>query len=109
MTDSWTHIADVVRWLDANPPQQGDPVALHLLKVMEEAGEAAQAYIGVTGQNPRKGVTHTSIDVAEELCDVILAAMVALHDHTEEPQDFFELHAQRRARRLAALTERAQP
>nr|MDT0663670.1 MazG-like family protein [Micromonospora sp. DSM 115978] len=53
-------------------------LAGRVLKVSEEVGEAAQAYIGMTGRNPRKGVSHTEADLASELCDVVLAAMVAL-------------------------------
>lgn len=49
-----------------------------ILKVTEEAGEAAGAWIGVIGQNPRKGVTHTLDDVAGELADVALTALVAI-------------------------------
>lgn len=61
---------------------------LRLIKVFEEAGEAAQALIGVEGQNPRKGVTHSNADVASELCDVVIAAMVAMHDYTPDPEAF---------------------
>ncbi|MEU2333956.1 MazG-like family protein [Streptomyces sp. NPDC013172] len=60
-------------------------MAMRLLKVTEEAGEATAAYIGMTGQNPRKGISHTTADVAEELCDVIIAATVALHSFTATP------------------------
>lgn len=59
--------------------------AMRLMKVTEEAGEASAAYIGMTGQNPRKNITHTTADVADELCDVIIAATVALHSFTDTP------------------------
>ncbi|MEU8818378.1 hypothetical protein [Actinoplanes sp. NPDC048796] len=49
-----------------------------ILKVTEEAGEAAAAWIGMLGQNPRKGVTHTRDDVAAELADVAFTALVAI-------------------------------
>lgn len=52
--------------------------AMRIMKVQEEAGEVAQAWIGVQGQNPRKGVTHTLDDVALELADVALTVFVAL-------------------------------
>ena len=58
---------------------------MRLMKLAEEAGEVMQAYIGVQGQNPRKGVTHTNADVAQELCDVIVTAAVALHRFTGDP------------------------
>ena len=69
-----------VRWLDAhhgNGPQQQ---TMRILKVTEEAGEAARAWIGVQGQNPRKGVTHTPREVADELADVALCAFVAIRE-----------------------------
>ncbi|WP_030777256.1 MazG-like family protein [Streptomyces sp. NRRL S-920] len=109
MTSPWAHVDDVVAWLDEAAKGQGDQSALRLLKIGEEYGEATQAYIGVVGQNPRKGFTHVPQDVAEELCDVILAAMVALHGFTiTDPQDFFEAYVRGRAQRLAALTERTE-
>jgi hypothetical protein len=37
------------------------------MKIGEEVGETNQAVIGVLGQNPRKGVTHTWEDVHAEL------------------------------------------
>ena len=49
-----------------------------LLKVGEEYGEAISAWIGLQGQNPRKEVNADLDDVQGELCDVILAAAVAL-------------------------------
>ena len=52
--------------------------AVWVMKIAEEAGEAVAAYIGTTGTNPRKGVTATADELAGELCDVVLAALVAL-------------------------------
>lgn len=46
-------------------------------KITEEAGEVIGAYIGATGQNPRKGHTHTLNDVLEELLDVAVTALGA--------------------------------
>jgi hypothetical protein len=51
---------------------------LQAMKVQEEAGELAAAMIGLTGQNPRKGVTHTYDDAALEAVDVIMSALVFL-------------------------------
>lgn len=74
--------------------------AMRLLKVSEEAGEAAAAYIGMTGQNPRKGTTHTPADVADELCDVIIAAAVALHAFTTTPHTVLDAKLHTAALRL---------
>lgn len=58
--DLWTSIEDLWTWLDANRRHGGETgLVLRMLKLTEEVGEVAQAVIGATGQNPRKGVTHT--------------------------------------------------
>ncbi|SNT61006.1 ADP-ribose pyrophosphatase YjhB, NUDIX family [Actinomadura meyerae] len=56
------------------------PTQTLVLKVAEEVGEAAQAYIGMTGGNPRKGVHKDRTDVLDELADVMLAAAVPMVD-----------------------------
>lgn len=68
----------LVFWLNRHHEPDDTQVTLRLLKVSEEAGEAAAAWIGATGQNPRKGITHTRDDVADELADVVFAALVAM-------------------------------
>lgn len=60
-----------------NPDLRGLPEVLcRALKVQEEAGELAQAVIGVLGQNPRKGFTHTWDQVISEAIDTALSALV---------------------------------
>jgi hypothetical protein len=89
----WQVIAQQKAWLDAHPDT--DPalaVPLRVLKVAEEAGEAAAALIGATGQNPRKGRSHTEADVAAELCDVITAAAVALATVVPDPERVLREH-----------------
>ncbi len=49
-----------------------------LAKITEEAGEVVSAYIGATGQNPRKGITHQLSDVQDELLDVAITALTAV-------------------------------
>ena len=68
----------MLRWLEQEGLGGDQLIALQLLKIGEEAGEASGAWIGATGVNPRKGVTHTRRDVADELADVVLAALVAI-------------------------------
>lgn len=65
---------------------------LRLLKLNEEVGEVMQAYIGLVGANKRKGINKTVHDVASELCDVIITAMVALDDYVADPGQFFLDH-----------------
>ncbi|NEY35748.1 hypothetical protein GTU99_26905 [Streptomyces sp. PRKS01-65] len=84
------------RWLEANRRADGDEeVLLRVLKLSEEVGEVAQAVIGATGQNPRKGVTHTWDDVRSELCDVVITALVALRTLTPEAREVFTRHLDR--------------
>src|SRR4051812_10646239 len=99
----WETVDHLVRWLDgesALPPEQER--LLRILKLSEEAGEVAQAVIGATGQNPRKGHSHTWDDVHSELCDVILTAMVALRTLTPTARQVFEEHLGRVAERVPA-------
>ena len=71
--------ADAARaWLDASNGTEALELTCRILKVTEEAGEAAQAWIGALGQNPRKGVTHSRAEVAGELADVAFTALVAI-------------------------------
>jgi len=87
--DPWAVVARLTAWLDDHNGSSTPETALRLMKVSEEAGEVAAAWIGVVGQNPRKGVTHTTADVANELCDVIVAAMVAMTTLTRDPAHHF--------------------
>ncbi len=57
---------------------------LRILKLSEEVGEVAEAVIGATGQNPRKGFSHTWDDVQAELCDVAITALMALRTLTPD-------------------------
>ena len=89
----WQVVGQQKAWLDAHPDT--DPalaVPLRVLKVAEEAGEAAAALIGTTGQNPRKGRSHTDADLASELCDVITAAAVALATVVPDPEQALRDH-----------------
>lgn len=81
----------------AQASQQGP--LYRLLKLQEEAGEVAEAVIGFTGVNTRKGYSHDEQDVAKELADVVITAMVALHDWVPSPERFMK-------ERLQVLTER---
>lgn len=74
-------IASVSAWIDNAPVnRQRDSEAAtwgRLAKVAEESGEVIAAYIGATGQNPRKGVTNDEHAVARELMDVAVTALAA--------------------------------
>lgn len=71
------------QWLDSKvaPDYQAQPLAQHwarIAKVAEETGEAIQALIGWTGQNPRKGITNSVADVTDELADVVITGILAM-------------------------------
>lgn len=55
-----------------------------LSKIGEEYGEAVNAFIGITGQNPRKGVFGSEDDVDNELVDVALTAILCLQHRTKD-------------------------
>jgi hypothetical protein len=111
----WQSVRLITEWLDganSNNPllttEQDD--ALRILKLGEEIGEvnqafaemmthemhlrmlsvrfgqASRAYIGMTGQNPRKGVTHSKAQVLAELADCALTALCAIHHFTGDEE-----------------------
>ncbi|MET7910588.1 MazG-like family protein [Streptomyces avermitilis] len=99
--DPWGSIEDLHSWLDVHRAHGGqEGLLLRVLKLSEEVGEVAQAVIGATGQNPRKGTTHTWEDVQAELCDVVITAMVALRTLSPDAREVFAAH-------LARVTERS--
>ena len=59
------------KWFRVDPQDQ-------IIKLMEEVGEVAAAWVGVTGTNPRKGITHRERDVVDELADVVNTALLAI-------------------------------
>ncbi|MBN0044876.1 MazG-like family protein [Streptomyces actuosus] len=96
----WDTIDDLWAWLEAGQPHGGrDGLLLRILKLSEEVGEVAQAVIGATGQNPRKGTTHTWSDVESELCDVAVTALVALRTLTPDARAVFTRRPEAVARR----------
>lgn len=89
-TRMWAHIEDLRKMLDAHHATAGqDVLPQRLLKIVEETGELSQAYQGLIGANPRKGVTHTEEDVVTEVCDVIIAGAVTLATLSSDPDGTF--------------------
>ncbi|MEV5431014.1 MazG-like family protein [Streptomyces sp. NPDC052701] len=100
-TALWDTVDALWTWLETHQPIDGEQgVLLRMLKLSEEVGEVSEAVIGATGQNPRKGVTHTWDDVRSELCDVVITALVALRTLTPDARGVF-------ARHLAGVAERS--
>ncbi|MGW0532978.1 MazG-like family protein [Streptomyces sp. NPDC003032] len=106
MNDSpelWDTIGRLHDWLEShNDRAPQEALLLRVLKLSEEVGEVAQAVIGATGQNPRKGTTHTWDDVQAELCDVVVTAMVALRTLTPDAEAVFAARLRRVAERTGA-------
>jgi NTP pyrophosphatase (non-canonical NTP hydrolase) len=68
----WRAVRTARCWLDeANGGGEAE-LTCRMLKLTEEAGEAAGAWIGLLGQTPRKE------DVAAELADAAFTALVAI-------------------------------
>ncbi|KOT94561.1 hypothetical protein ADK70_12735 [Streptomyces rimosus subsp. pseudoverticillatus] len=99
-------IRSFVAWLDDANGRDEHEKTLRILKVSEEAGEVAKAVIGMTGQNPRKGVTHTVEDVADELCDVAITALTALASVVDAPEAVFAANLGRIQQRVSELEAR---
>ncbi|MFE2051422.1 MULTISPECIES: MazG-like family protein [unclassified Streptomyces] len=98
--DLWDTVDALWQWLEADQPVAGrEGLLLRMLKLSEEVGEVSEAVIGATGQNPRKGVTHTWDDVEAELCDVVITALVALRTLTPRAREVFGHHLERVAGR----------
>lgn len=103
MTDTWDLFADVAAitgWLD----ELGDLADEdHLLKVLAEAGEAADALAGWKGKNRRKGVTHTREQFLEEVVDVAITALCTIQHSTRDAGETRRIIAQK----LKRIIERA--
>ena len=94
----WDEAGRLTEWLGEVP------IEAQLLKMAEEVGEAAEAYLGMTGLNRRKGVSHTREDLVGEVSDVIITASVAIVRLTGSPSGAraaFESH-------LASVVGRAE-
>lgn len=99
----YTDIEAINRWLDSSNPNTAHEDAMRVLKLVEEAGEAASAYIGKVGQNPRKGITHTRDELLWELADVAITALCAMQHFTQDSKETARVISEK----LAAIQKRA--
>ena len=85
-------LQDLIAWMDDHldsavaDPYKGQPLAqdwARVAKVSEEVGEAIDALIGITGQNPRKGHYGDRSDLLDELADVALTGLYAMQHFTK--------------------------
>lgn len=80
MTALSASIRRLSTWIDESYPAEMHPELVlrrRIGKLMEEGGEVGLALGGYTGENPRKGFTHTREDVMKELLDVAVTALGA--------------------------------
>ena len=88
----WHEAGRLAEWL-------GDvPMEAQLLKLAEEVGEVAEAYLSMAGLNRRKGVSRSRDDLMGEVADVIITAsvtMVRLAGGPEAARDTFGVHLDR--------------
>lgn len=83
-------IAAIDQWLDdeTGPDYKAQPLAQDLArvcKVQEEEGEAIDAFLGMTSQNPRKGKYADQNTLLSELADRALTAIYAINHFTKNP------------------------
>ena len=87
-------LASLSKWIDGSIDNvRRDQEAQtwgRLAKLSEECGEVIGAFIGMTGQNPRKGYSHTRMDVLKELLDVAVTALCAYEHMTENEGNSLE-------------------
>lgn len=110
----WQIIRYVDNWLDEDVPEyyKDQPLAqdwARISKVIEELGETISAIIGATGQNPRKGITHKSTDIVDELADVVMTGILAIQHFTKDAPATRDILLQKQAfiyRRMMNLEEK---
>jgi len=87
------------QWIDDHPANRKRSPLENLMlrtsvKMHEERGEVNAALIGMSGQNPRKGVTHSIDDVESELLDWAIVALGGVeHIHGNDGSSMARLAA----------------
>lgn len=86
-------VAEVDDWLDSGVAEtyQGQPLAqdwARVAKVTEETGEAIEALIAWTGQNPRKPRREDAREeLLTELADVAITAILGMQHFTKDADE----------------------
>ena len=80
------------------------PLEVRILKLTEEVGEVAEAFIGMRGLNSRKGPLPVPRGPLDELADVIITAAVAMSAAADNSASEAATHLERR---LDVVTARA--
>lgn len=107
MSDLYAATSALAAFLNHHNGNDRPEMSMQMLKLTEECGEAAAAWIGYTGQNPRKGVTHTVEDVLAELADVVITALVGIERIGGDAREVVGRKVDVMARRYSDLEARA--
>jgi NTP pyrophosphatase (non-canonical NTP hydrolase) len=105
-----TAIETIDNWLDNNTSElyKNQPLAQDMARVAkagEEAGEAFEAFLGATGQNPRKGFSKDIEDVFDELADVAMAGILGIQHFTKDADITKQILLERLAYRIRQIQE----
>lgn len=79
LAQDWARLSKVAEELqEALDNADGLPPEFHqrASAIMQSLGRAVAALIGATGQNPRKGITHTRDEVVNEVLDAVLTGLL---------------------------------
>jgi phosphoribosyl-ATP pyrophosphohydrolase len=96
LSECLAFVAEVDAWLDENVSDsyKEQPLAQHWARVAkagEEAGEAVDALIAWTGQNPRKPHNRSGFeDLMDELADTALTAIYGMQHFTKDAEETLE-------------------
>lgn len=103
MVDEWLDTCTSETYLSNGMAQDWARIA----KMGEEFGEVVDAFIGATGQNPRKGVYAGMVKVMDECADTALTAILAIQHFTKDA-DVTEAYIQGALDRALSRAVRAQ-
>lgn len=93
--EAFEALQDLIEWMDEDLDGHvgaqyiDQPLAqdwARVAKVGEEAGEVIDAFIGITGQNPRKGEYGDLGDLFTELADLALTGLYAIQHFTKDSE-----------------------
>lgn len=102
ITETGSQIAELSAYIDSGPTYEGLSTEAHvwrrIAKVTEENGEVTEAWLGVIGENQRKGTFGSVDDVIRELLDVATCALGAVEHLTGNVGESAELLAYHVAR-----------
>lgn len=79
------------------------PINIRLLKLQEEVGEAAEAFVAYLGFKPNTQAT--ILDIGVELADVVFTALVAMVDLGLTPNDMLAVQMARAKAKYPEVSE----